>query len=366
MTLKGKGYYIWRIPNCEGGNVTVMQQKAVEADLGHVLVKVADGERSYNITSGGLDMAAQVVQAMKQVGIQAWGWQYIYGESPISEARAAIQRIEELDLEGFVVNAEAEFKVSGKGRDATQYMSELRAAYPDLPVALSSYRFPSYHLQFPFEEFLKYCDINMPQVYWVGAHNPDSQLAKCVSEFQGINPFRPIIPTGSAYASGAWQPTGTDIISFLSAAKEIGFTGANFWSWDYCSNHLPHLWGKVQSFDWTSGNSGEDIVAQYMQALNAHDDEALAGMYTDDGVHITAASSIQGQSEIRSWYEAFLNQTFPNGAFSMVGFSSSGNIRRMTWQGISTNRTITSGRDTFGVRDGKIAYHYTYYDLNEN
>jgi hypothetical protein len=303
---------------------------------------------------------------MKQVDIQAWGWQYIYGESPLSEARIAIQRIDELDLDGFVVNAEAEFKVSGKGKAATQYMTALRAAYPNLPIALSSYRFPSYHLQFPFEEFLEYCDINMPQVYWLGAHNPDSQLAKCVSEFQGISPFRPIVPTGSAYASGAWQPTGTDITTVLSTAREIGFTGANFWSWDYCSRYLPHLWEVIRTFDWDSGSSGEDIVARYMQALNSHDAESVAKLYTEDGVHITAASSIQGQSEIQDWYEDFLSSKFPNGTYSMIGFSSSGNTRRMTWQGTSTNRTITGGRDTFGLRDGKIAYHYTYYDLNEN
>jgi hypothetical protein len=364
MAALGKGYYIWQIPDCEGGSVTTIQQKAQAAGLGHVLVKVADGQRSFNITSGGLDLAAQVVQAVKSVGIQAWGWQYIYGESPVSEARIAIQRIKELKLDGFVVNAEVEFKEACMGIAATKYMTQLRSALPNLPIALSSYRFPSYHPQFPFAEFLQYCDINMPQVYWVGAHNPDSQLAKCVNEFQGISPFRPIIPTGSAYASGSWQPNEADVNTFLRAAKQIGATGANFWSWDYCSRYFPNLWVEIGRFDWNSNNSTQDIVALYMQALNAQDAASVSELFNEDGVHITTEKSVQGKAEIKDWYKSFFSNTFPNGTYSMVGYSSSGYSRRLTWEATSASKTITDGRDTFGIRDGKIAYHYSYYDLN--
>ena len=48
MTLQGKGFYIWQVWKCEGGDPNAILAEAQMADLSHVLIKVADGANTYN------------------------------------------------------------------------------------------------------------------------------------------------------------------------------------------------------------------------------------------------------------------------------------------------------------------------------
>ena len=63
-----------------------------------------------------------------------------------------------------MIDVEREYKDAGKSKAAATFMNRLRAALPHIPVALCSYRFPSYHPQIPWKVFLERCDLNMPQV----------------------------------------------------------------------------------------------------------------------------------------------------------------------------------------------------------
>jgi hypothetical protein len=38
-TIYGKGFYIWKIPNCEGGDPAAIATVAQQAGLQHVLIK---------------------------------------------------------------------------------------------------------------------------------------------------------------------------------------------------------------------------------------------------------------------------------------------------------------------------------------
>ncbi len=51
MAPVGKGFYIWKIPNCEGGDIEKIAYTAYRAGLTHVLVKVANGIYDYNYDS---------------------------------------------------------------------------------------------------------------------------------------------------------------------------------------------------------------------------------------------------------------------------------------------------------------------------
>ncbi len=112
-----------------------------------------------------------IVQALHAINLQVFGWHYVYGENPSGEARIAIQRVKELGLDGYVIDAEVEYMQPGKDAAARQFMAALRDALPSLPIALCSFRFPSYQPNFPWQAFLEKCDLNMPMVYWVQAHN---------------------------------------------------------------------------------------------------------------------------------------------------------------------------------------------------
>ena len=360
MALNGKGSWIWKIKSCEGGVATAIADVALAASLTHVPIKIADGPYQYNYDRvAKVDLIAPVREALKLKNILVWGWHYVYGYDPIGEANIAIQQIQRLGLDGYIIDAEAEYKESGKTAAAQQFMNALRAALPTLPIALSSYRFPTYHRTLPWSTFLDKCNYNMPQVYWEQAHNPVEQLTRCVNEFKAISPYRPIIPTGPTYSTGDWQPNDYDIKRFLDTAKGLGLTGANFFSWDECRASTKSLWNIISAYPW-GGPPGVDIIQRYVAALNTHDPNQVLTLYQANAAHITAARTIQGTSALAGWYSQFFSSIIPNGMFYLTGLSGSGNSRSLTWQANSSTIAY-SGSDTFGLQDGKIIYHFSNY-----
>jgi hypothetical protein len=359
--LKGKGFFIWKVRDCESGDANVIASVAKSAAFSHVLIKIADGAYPVNIEKNtNKDLCPAVVSALHAKGIQVWGWHYVYGY-PTLEAQIAIKRCRDLDLDGYVIDAEVEYQASGMAANARKFMSELRKGLPNLPMAICSFRFPSYHQQFPWKEFLEKCDYNMPQVYWEGANNPDSQLQRCVREFQAMTPVRPLIPTGPVYRWNNWGASADEIKTFLSTAKTLNLPGANFFTWDYKVKLRP-LWDVIVNFEW-KGVDFIDAPEQYIAALNSHDPAKVIKLYAPDAVRINTSQTIQGSAVIQNWYSAFLNQTLPEASFKLTGSSGSGSSRRFTWTATSAKGKIHNGSDTIGLIDNKITYHYSYYSV---
>jgi len=82
----------------------------------------------------------------------------VRGDDPIGEAHLGVTRMKELGLDGYVIDAEGEYKDSGKKVAAHRYMEELRAGLPRTTIAFSSYRFPLQHPRIPFETFMENID----------------------------------------------------------------------------------------------------------------------------------------------------------------------------------------------------------------
>jgi hypothetical protein len=365
MTLQGKGLFTWKIPNCEHGDPIAIAAAAKIASLTHVLLKIADGTLTYNGNWGiPNDLVTPVAQALRSLGIQVWGWHYVYGNDPLGEANRAIQRIRQFNLDGYVIDAEAEYKQDGKKTAARKFMNHLRSALPDLTIALSSYRYPSLHPQLPWREFLELCDLNMPQVYWMKAHNPGEQLARCVREFQSMTPTRPIVPTGSAFREHGWQPTSAEVLEFLQAAKNLNLNAVNFWEWSETrSGFLPGVWEMIRDYPWSTVSAPKDICEKYITTLNSRNLDQLLGLYTSTAVHITAARTIQGLDTIRSWYQQLLGQILPNAVFTLTGYSGTGNSRHLTWTATSSRGVVYNGNDTFGLLNDRINYHYSFFTV---
>ena len=113
MTLQGKGMMIWMIPRAENGDAEAIANVAKAAGLSHVLIKIADGPYAFNVDkTTKVDLIPPVAKALKAKGIQVWGWHYVYAYSPLAEADQAIQRVNELQLDGYIIDAEREFKVN--------------------------------------------------------------------------------------------------------------------------------------------------------------------------------------------------------------------------------------------------------------
>ncbi len=363
MTLKGKGFFIWKIRNCENGNASQIAAVAKDAGLSHVLIKVANADGSYNY-----GLVPPVANALRSVGIQVWGWHYVYGNRPSAEADKAIQRINDLNLDGYVIDAESQYKEPGKHKAARTFMNRLRNGVGNnYPLALSSYRFPSFH-PIPWNEFLSKCDYNMPQVYWIHSHNPGEQLARTLEEFDDM-PYRPpIIPVGAAFTEHGWAPTAQDVQEFLVTARSFNLSGANFWEWHNCRELLTpkhQIWNVIKNYDWGGGPPPPppDITIQYANALNSHDPNQVVALYQNNAVHVTAARTIVGKAKIKAWYQHVFNQLLPNVTVVLTGHTGSGNTRHFTWTATSSQGNVNDGQDTFGLHNDKIAYHYTHFTV---
>ena len=245
--LNGKGFWVWILNPTQVREITSNEdivKKAVQSGFKHLIVKFADGAWPYNIFNG-IDLAAELIQLARSSGLTVYGYQYVYlGKrgSPVEEAKIAKERMLETGADGFVIDAEGECKIAGKGA-AADYMAELRKDWNGKPIALSSYRFPSIHQDFPWNPFAKGflnlktlsfvdgVDFFIPQVYWVGATNSGYQLQRTLSEYQNYFPGKTVIPTGAAYQENGWRASPDSIIEFAKMSKTLDLSGYSFWEW---------------------------------------------------------------------------------------------------------------------------------------
>jgi hypothetical protein len=363
--LEGKGFFTWKIPNCEHGDANLIASQARNAGLTHLVVKVADGTVVYNGNWGDpRDYTTPLVTALRVNGIKVWGWHYIYGDNPTAEANIAITRIRQYNLDGYVLDVEKEYKESGKQASAKRFMSSLKTACPNVPLALSSYRYPSLHPQVPWKEFLEKCDLNMPQVYWMKAHNPADQLARSVKEFSTKQPSLPVVPTGAAFRESGWQSTDAEVLEFLKKAKELNLSGVNFWEWsDARSGILPGVWEIIRKYNWSERNAPKDICAKLIEAMNERDIEKVISLYTLPAVHINSRRTTQGLENLRSWYTELFNEILPKGQFTLASYSGKDSSRHFTWTATSTKGYVRNGNDTLGINHEKINYHYSFFTV---
>jgi hypothetical protein len=361
MTIKGKGYYIWQVSHCENGDPDRIAALAREANLSHVLVKIADGAFPYNIDlDNGLDYARPAIKKLQSQNIQVWGWQYVYGNYPDQEAEIGVTRALELGVDGFAIDAEKEYQSRSKASSASRYMNILRSNLGSMPLALSSYRYPSYHVDLPWTEFLERCDYNMPQVYWEQSHHKaGEQLQRCVNEFKNIRPFRPIIPTGPTYKQGGWIPYKEEIIEFMDVAKKLGLSGVNFWYWDGCRRYMRDYWDLVGDYQYDMPPTQTSMPGQYIQKLNSKDPEKVIKLYSDNAVHIRTTSAVQGKEKIREWITTLL-KSYTHNTFTLLGQSHENNIYNFQWEASTQDGSTVEGKDTIGVMNDKISYHYSF------
>jgi hypothetical protein len=252
MIPTGKGILIWQLKNCSGGDPVRLAGMAQAAGFSWVAIKAANGTADFNA-----DLFMPAKSVLEAVGIQVWGWQYLYGANIYTgasiakqEAEAAIRNINRYGLAGWIMDPESEYKRKGAAAWADTYVTMLRSTFPSLPIGLCSYRYPSLHPELPWHNFLRRCDFHAPQVYWIDAHNPVVQLARSWQELRSLRDL-PVIPIGSAYAEHGWQPTVNELDSFDQEAHILGLPGLGWWAWDdHGLEEHPDYWQAVSAHEW--------------------------------------------------------------------------------------------------------------------
>lgn len=370
MVLQGKGSWIWKIPQCEGGDANAIATVAQNCGFSHILIKIADSSKAYNYNkTTGADLIPAVVDALRAKGISVWGWHYVYGYDPAGEAAIAISQCKKYNLDGYVIDAEVEYTQAGREAVARTFMNSIRSALPSTPMALSTFRWPSYHGNFPYNAFLEKCDYAMPQVYWMSAHNPVYDLSRSFREFSALSAAKPVIPTGPAFYESGWGPTAAEVKDFLDCAKSLGCTAANIYSWDDSRKPLPEVWNMVANYSWPAPSNpvtpSNDILDKFMNMLNTMDYDKALDIYADDAVHITAERTVQGKAQIRGFYGLLLTNALNDGVFRVTSQTRNNETRHFTWTCDSYRGHVYDGSDTIGIKDGKITYHYTHFTISE-
>ena len=365
MILQGKGYFIQDLLECEGGDPASILAAAQAAGLSHVLVKIADGIRAAGINRSGQDIAAPVVQTLHSAGIAVWGWHPIQGRNPAAEAAIAIARVQSLNLDGYVLEAKAAFKLPGMAAPARQFMETIHDTLT-VPVALSSYRFPDHHPQLPWSDLLKFCDLHMPQLYWEQAHNSVFQLIESMHQCDALPNARPYFPTGVTYGTSTWKPSSAELLAFMQAATALGLPGVNFFNWELCRTRLPAIWSAIADFVWPIPDPAAAMPAadpatpapfleQFLAALNSCDPQSVVAFYDTDASQVWADQIRSGAPAIQAGYAEFFNSMPIGLKFSLTRVQVENDAYIFAWLAGPLN-----GETTLVLKDGRIALDYTF------
>lgn len=226
----GSGMWIWYLSRSEGGDPDAIAARAAAAGVRTVFVKSADGTNVWSQFSRG------AVAALKATGLNVCGWQFVYGNDPLGEARAAAAA-QTAGADCFVIDAEGAYE--GKYAQAQRYVRALRAAVgDDYPIGLTSFPYVRFHGAFPYSVFMGPggATFNLPQVYWktIG-DSPDESMQ--ITYQDNLLYGTPIYPLGQTYDN----TPPAEIRRFRQLSDAYGARGVSWWVWDY-----------AKASDWTA------------------------------------------------------------------------------------------------------------------
>lgn len=243
--MQGLGFLIWKLSAMPDVNGLIALAKRY--GIRWLSIKLANGIYPYNQTGGNDKALKEYILALQAAGIEVGGWHYSYCQQVGVEGDRAQERIEKLNLSHWLVDIEGEWSQPyGMAKAAKLYMSKLKVG--GLQVGLCSYRYPNYWPNVPFAAFLGHeaMDINTPQVYWEGAHNPAAQLDRSLSEYARITD-KPFIPIGATYGhtqadKSWWEPTNQDLSNFVEWCKLHRSRAYGFYSLDWILTEKRYDW----------------------------------------------------------------------------------------------------------------------------
>lgn len=304
--LNGKGYFIWQIEKCAPDAAT-LTQLATRAGLGHVLIKIADGDANYPLDdpSGVKErLTREGIQALRAAGIQVWGWTFVYGGKPEPEPQAQkfAARAKELGINGLCVSSVNLPGRKWSGAAATRFMQTLVTEAKNLGIAnalfaLSSSGSIRSNPEFPFDAFMEHCQFAIPQVYWIAKDggDPVRQLQETFQDYQTRFPTKAIFPSGSAFAGDQningekfyWEARTDQMNMFLNQAMAMNFAAVNFWSWQNALEKR-HLWDAIAAYPYNkpvaSAPPVQVTAAPAAAAPSAAPAVTLADTTDDDGI----------------------------------------------------------------------------------
>lgn len=298
----GKGMFIFIVQNLFGGNIQAIVERAGDLKLNWIVMKGAHRGALENE-----ELLPDLISKLRAKGVDVWLYQRMHGDPTVpegtsstrkAETNAALTCIERYNPTGWILDAEAEYYE--QRNSARLHMAELRSKFPDLPIGLCSFRFPQFHQQLPWKEFLDYCDFHAPQVYWAGSTSsfggPAQQLQRSIEELTALKEL-PVIPVGQAYREHGVQPNLQELNEFDQAVRSHGLAGLCWFRWghvetlNFASTIAAHQWSISTNPD---NNSGLNNTSAHMHVVQEGETlQGIAGKY-----QIALDSLVQSNPEL--------------------------------------------------------------------
>jgi hypothetical protein len=225
VAFQGDGMWIWELSKSEGGDLGAIADRAHATGISTVFVKSGDG------TDDWPQFSPLLVSTLHANGLRVCAWQFVYGRSPVTEARVAAGAVTD-GADCLVIDAETAYE--GRYASAQRYIDALRAAVGEsYPLGLTSYPYVDYHPGEPYSVFLGPggAQANLPQVYWKAIGGGVAAVSAHTWMHNRIY-GTPIAPLGQAYNG----PSSADIQRFRQIWASYGADGLSWWSWQAASD----------------------------------------------------------------------------------------------------------------------------------
>jgi hypothetical protein len=260
--LAGKGMWIWQPAKTEGGDVDAIVQKAIQAGLTQLWVRVGDSLQGFY----GASFLDALVPAAHQRGLAVigWGFPYLYdpvGDAGWSAAALAWKAPGGAGLDGFSADIEAASEGTMlSARRASVYLGLVRPHVTGRPLVATVYQPTDYWLKvYPYQAMAPYVDAFAPMVYW-SCTEPGAAATAAVTRLGSMAPVHVI---GQAFDDGpsggrVGSPAPAEISRFLDAARRSGAAGASFWVWQSATTAE---WNALSGYPWSGRPSAGTAYA---------------------------------------------------------------------------------------------------------
>jgi hypothetical protein len=338
LPVSGKGIWIWRLydTNDDGiidyGNLNSVIEKLDSVGVDWVIIKFGDGidywptnpvRKLYQWLSGSGYKLSDIINGFHNAGIKVFGWHFVYGDDPIGEAAVANKILDIGGIDGLIVNAEEAYDAAGpedsKASQAKQYMQAIRNKHPNSFIAYCSFNLiTNAHPWFPWLEFGKYCDANMPQCPWaVRNRTPEEELRRMKEDFDywhsiwiaggHADSVKPIIPVGQGgqYEIGRDIYAG-EITSFCNKVQEYGYQGLSLYRYGIMDQAS---WDEYAACWRTSMPITTISASEYQTDINVGETDWVKFTVRNDGTEYAPAWGIQVR--VGDGLELVQNSSYP-------------------------------------------------------
>jgi len=226
-----QGMWVWYVDRSEGGNVGQIVARAERAGIGTLYVKSGDAGSYWGQFSAGL------VDALHDGGLDVCAWQFVYGDSPLAEAKVGAAAVRH-GADCLVIDAEGQYE--GRYAAADRYIRALRARIgPSFPLSLAGFPYVDYHPSFPYSVFFgpEGATFNQPQMYWKAIGTSVRAVYEHTYLFNRLW-GHPIYPIGQTYDN----PGPAQVLRFRRFASSYGGLAPSWWDWQETNTRT---WGAL-------------------------------------------------------------------------------------------------------------------------